>query len=167
MTCFFPGPYYPVNILPLNRYSLKYTHLNILQQEKYGINQHYQHHTPPDIPPSTNNTATITATVTIIVIRPGPRWPHIRLERLQILPNNIPSWRILTNHIPPLRPVISPILILDIAPVGVIVSAIHRRTPNLQARSPDKLREVTGFLGEAGGFFIVVFVSLVAPGADG
>lgn len=144
---------------------LRYINLSSLQQEKHGINQHDQHHTPPNIPPSTNSTTT--TTITIFITRPGPRRPHIRLERLQPLPNNIPSRRILTNHIPPLRLAKPPILILDIAHVGVIVSAIHRRAPDLQGRFPDELREVAGFLSETGGFFIVVFVSFVAPGADG
>lgn len=77
---FFQGLIILVNILLLHCYRLREI---ILQQEKYGINQHYQHHTPPNIPPSTNSTTTTTTTTTIIIlIRPGLRRPHIRLKRL-------------------------------------------------------------------------------------
>lgn len=98
--------------------------------------------------------------ITSIIIRRTTLRLHIRLEKLIIIPDDVPRGCILADDIPPLRP--GAVVVV----VGV-VSAVDPRAPDLSRRLPDQLREVARGLGEAGRLAEVVHPALVGPGEDG
>lgn len=74
--------------------------------------------------------------------------------------DDIPPRRILTNNIPPQRPLWAPTLVL------AHISTVHSSASYIRGVPPDQLREVPRRLGIPGWFAEVVHVTFVAPGAN-